>query len=330
MRYLDVLLVEKLKDIEGRYHILRYRDDYRIFAHTVEEQKFIKNQLTEILHHHKVTLNSLKNKSGTNVIIDSIKEDKLYWVEHDSVIKTTVDWKAYCKNQNVKHGYLPKRHYKATVQKHLLLIKMFADAYPNSGQLIKVLKEFEERTIHFNYNDFIGTGTDVSVLWAIAFNIVESNPKVTDVGTKLLSILLCKFKEDECEYLSYPSDGERDKGTYPEFFSFLDVIADKLANPGNNRYFEIWLQRLVVKMLDGNNDFTNHYMSWSKEGLVRLTNDILRQEQTDISRFDETWIAPESRIDWSKFIDVEKIKNIKNMNTIIGDSEIRLDLYESM
>ena len=42
MRYLDVLLVEKLKDMEGRYHILRYRDDYRIFTHTVEEQKFIK------------------------------------------------------------------------------------------------------------------------------------------------------------------------------------------------------------------------------------------------------------------------------------------------
>ena len=327
MRYLDVLLVEKLKDIEGRYHILRYRDDYRIFTHTVEEQKFIKKQLTEILHHHKLTLNSSKDKSGTNVIIDSIKEDKLYWVEHDPVIKTTVDWKAYCKNRNVKHGYLPKRHYKATVQKHLLLIKMFADAYPNSGQLIKALKEFEERIIHLTYQDFIGTGTDVSVLWAIAFNIVESNPKVTDVGTKLLSTLLCKFKEEECEYLSYLSGGERDKSTYPEFFSFLDIIADKLANPGHNRYFEIWLQRLVVKMLDGNNDFINHYMSRSKEGLVQLTNDILQHQQTKISLFDETWIAPESRIDWTKFIDVEKIKN---MNTMIGDSEIRLDLYESM
>ena len=60
---------------------------------------------------------------------------------------------------------------------------------------------------------------------------------------------------------------------------------------------------------------------------MRLTNDILRQEQTDISLFDESWIAPESRIEWSKFIDVEKIKN---MNTMIGDSEIRLDLYESI
>ena len=238
-----------------------------------------------------------------------------------------MDWKAYCKNRNVKHGYLPKRHYKATVQKHLLLIKMFADAYPNSGQLIKALKEFEERIIHFTYNDFIGTGTDVSVLWAIAFNIVESNPKVTDVGTKLLSTLLCKFKEDEYEYLSYLSGEESEKEKYPEFFSFLDVIVDKLANPGNNRYFEIWLQRLVVKILDGNNDFIQQYMSQSKEGLVRLTNDILQYQQTEISLFDETWVAPESRIDWSKFIDVEKLKN---MNTMIGDSEIRLDLYENM
>ena len=327
MRYLDVLLVEKLKPIEGRYQILRYRDDYRIFTHTVEEQKFIRKHLTDILHHHKLSLNSSKDKSGTNVIIDSIKEDKLYWVEHDPVIKTTVDWKKYCKNREEEHQLLPKRLYRTTVQKHLLLIKMFADAYPNSGQLIKALKEFEERIIHFTYKDFIGTGTDVSVLWAIAFNIVESNPKVTDVGTKLLSTLLCKFKEEKWEYLPYLSGEESYKSSYPAFFSFLDVIADKLAKPGNNQYFEIWLQRLVVKILDGNNDFIKQYMSQSKEGLVRLTNDILQHQQTDISLFDETWIAPESRIDWSKFIDVEKIKN---MNTMIGDSEIRLDLYDSM
>lgn len=127
--------------------------------------------------------------------------------------------------------------------------------------------------------------------------------------------------------MPYLSGEESDKANYPAFFSFLDVIADKLANPGNNRYFEIWLQRLVVKILNGNNDFINQYMSQSKEGLVRLTNDILRQEQTKISLFDESWIALDSRIDWTQFIDVE---NIKNMNTMIGDSEIRLDLYESM
>ena len=139
------------------------------------------------MHHHKLKLNSSKDKSGTNVIIDSIKEDKLYWVEHDPVIKTTVDWKKYCENREEEHHLLPKRLYRTTVQKHLFLIKMFADAYPNSGQLIKALKEFEERIIHFTYQDFIGTGTDVSVLWAIAFNIVESNPKVTAMWIAILS-----------------------------------------------------------------------------------------------------------------------------------------------
>lgn len=327
MRYIDTMVIEALKPIEGRYKILRYRDDYRIFTHTVEEQKLIKKTLRSILQHHKLTLNSSKDKCGTDLIIDSIKEDKLYWIEHDPVIKTTVDWKNYCKNRKVKHKYLPKRHYKATVQKHLLLIKMFADAYPNSGQLIKALKEFEERIIHLSYDNFLETGTDLSVLLAITFKIVEDNPKVTDIGVKLISTLICKFGEDREEYLEYLNVDTITKEVYPASFEFLDIISEKLVNPSDNRYLEIWLQRLVVKILGANTDFAETYTRRSKEGLVCLTNDIVRYNQSEISLFDETWIVEEARIDWSKFIDVEKIES---MNTMIGESELRLDLYESM
>ncbi|WP_127069179.1 MULTISPECIES: RNA-directed DNA polymerase [unclassified Veillonella] len=327
MRYIDTMVIEALKPIEGRYKILRYRDDYRIFTHTVEEQKLIKKTLRSILQHHKLTLNSSKDKCGTDLIIDSIKEDKLYWIEHDPVIKTTVDWKNYCKNRKVKHKYLPKRHYKATVQKHLLLIKMFADAYPNTGQLIKALKEFEERIIHLSYDNFLETGTDLSVLLAITFKIVEDNPKVTDIGVKLISTLICKFGEDREEYLEYLNVDAITKEVYPASFEFLDIISEKLVNPSDNRYLEIWLQRLVVKILGANTDFAETYTRRSKEGLVCLTNDIVRYNQSEISLFDETWIVEEARIDWSKFIDVEKIES---MNTMIGESELRLDLYESM
>lgn len=327
MRYVDTMVIEALKPIEGRYTILRYRDDYRVFTNTVEDQKLIKKTLTSILQYHKLTLNSSKDKCGTDLVIDSIKEDKLYWIEHDPVIKTTVDWKNYCKNRKVTHKYLPKRHYKATVQKHLLLIKMFADAYPNSGQLIKALKEFEERIIHLSYDNFLETGTDVSVLLAIVFKIIEDNPKVTDIGVKLISTLICKFGDDRTEYLEYLNADTVTKEVYPVSFKFLDVIAEKLVNPTDNRYLEIWLQRLVIKILGANTDFAETYTRHSKEGLVCLTNDIVRYHQSEISLFNETWIAEEARIDWSKFIDVEKIES---MNTMVGESELRLDLYESM
>lgn len=327
MRYIDVQVVEQLKSIEGRYKILRYRDDYRVFTHTVEDQKFIKRTLTDILQHHKLTLNGSKDKSGTDLIIDSIKADKLYWIEHDPVIKTTLDWKTYCKKRNVKHKYLPKRHYKATVQKHLLLIKMFADAYPNSGQLIKALKEFEERIIHLSYDNFHETGTDVSVLIAMTFNIVENNPKVTDIGVKVLSTLICKFGTNSSDYLKYLSVEDERKEDDNIAFIFLDVISEKLRSPSNNRYLEIWLQRLIVKILEGNNTFINEYMKHSKERMVRLTNDIVRYQESKISLFDESWVAEDMRIDWGKFIAIERIEA---MNTIIGESEIRLDLYDSM
>jgi hypothetical protein len=43
--------------------------------------------------------------------------------------------------------------------------------------------------------------------------------------------------------------------------------------------------------------------------------------------FDESWVAEDMRIDWGNFIAIERIETV---NTIIGESEIRLDLYDSM
>ena len=58
--------------------------------------------------------------------------------------------------------------------------------------------------------------------------------------------------------------------------------------------------------------------------MVRLTNDILCNEVSEIKLFNEDWIKSEYRIKWERFIDVEKIKSLKNT---ISMHEIKYNEY---
>ena len=196
MRYLDACLVKRLAPYPIDYQILRYRDDYRIFTCTKEAENLIKRELIVLLGEHKLKLNTEKTKSTSELVLGSIKEDKLYWIEHDPVMKTTADWKKFTVVHDEYRGFLPNRIYKTTVQKHLLTIKMLADKYPNSGQLVKAIKEFEERIANLTLDELKHTGADVSVLIAITFDLVRNNPKIVDVGVKLLSRLFGKESID--------------------------------------------------------------------------------------------------------------------------------------
>ena len=72
----------------------------------------------------------------------------------------------------------------------MLIIKAFSDKYPNSGQLIGALVEFQNRIKDISQEDFYNNGTDIEVLVAILVDIICKNPKVTNIGVQLLSNLL--------------------------------------------------------------------------------------------------------------------------------------------
>ena len=145
---------------------------------------------------HKLSINEHKVKAVDDLIIGSLKADKAYWIEHDPNVNIKVDWKLFFKYKKKGHFVFPVRAYKASIQKHLIIIKLFADKFPNSGQLIKALKEFEKRIIKLEYNDFKKLGTEIGVLIAIVFKIIENNPKVIDIGIKLLARLFYKIDND--------------------------------------------------------------------------------------------------------------------------------------
>lgn len=90
---------------------------------------------------------------------------------------------------------------------------------------------------------------------------------------------------------------------------------------------EIWLQRLVIKVINEYGNFQKDYISQSNEKMVRLTNDILCNGKSDITLFNEEWIKEEFRVKWDQFIDVEKIKVLKST---ISMDEIRYSEYREI
>jgi len=128
--YSDLLLHNKLleKRIKDGYEILRYRDDYRIFCNdkgVLEEISYI---LQEVLESLNFRMNSQKTKISDSIVTDSIKPDKLWYIENTPIFN-----KKGCDFDGI--------------QKHFFYILLFSRKHPNGGQLKTMLSDLDKRII---------------------------------------------------------------------------------------------------------------------------------------------------------------------------------------
>ena len=314
LTYIDMLLVQKIATLEPEleYRILRYRDDYRIFTLTEEDAHLIKKELVLLLQRHKLSINEKKTIITSDIITNSMKPEKIYWIENDPVIRSN----------NLKNKYL----YKVSIQKHLLLIRIFAEKYPNNGQLIRALNEFADRITGLNFEDFENNGTNITVLIAILIDILKKNPKMTDSIVILLSILIEKIdyevkydeflKPIENENIhNYELDDKQNK------INVVNALIKKLTKNENNSYLEIWLQRIIVKFIKDNNASNNKtYKKQSTDVLVRVVNDIIEKSKTNEIIFNEVWLKEQYRIDLNEFIKLDKIDEL---DAVVKKEEIQ-------
>lgn len=176
--YADLELSQKLnlmktdannKEID--YQILRYRDDYRIFANTQEDAVKIAKLLSEVLADLNLKLNIQKTFVSNSIIRNVVKPDKLYWIE--------------------------AKHEETTLQKHLLLIHSLATKYPNSGSLSTALCVFLNRVYPLNILKEYSSKVLVSILVDIAYNNPRVySPVIVCIG-KILSLESDKTKVNE-------------------------------------------------------------------------------------------------------------------------------------
>lgn len=178
--YADAKLSYKIKNYNKKesknkieeYHILRYRDDYRIFATNQQTLIKIAKLLTETLFELNFKINSQKTYLSDNIVRDVVKPDKLYWNE-------------------AKQG-------EKSLQKHLFLIHTLSEKHPNSGSLTTALTKFlEERVYPIKLFKEENSKVLVSILVDIAFKNPRTYPVITAILSKILSLEIDKLTVDK-------------------------------------------------------------------------------------------------------------------------------------
>ena len=123
--YADMLLREALErdGITEGCEILRYRDDYKVFADNKDLLERISYKLQHVLEGLNLRLNSAKTRISDSIITDSIKPDKLAYIYNTPIYNN----KKCCDFDGI--------------QKQLLFILQFGRQYPDCGQMRMLLSK---------------------------------------------------------------------------------------------------------------------------------------------------------------------------------------------
>ncbi|HMQ09673.1 MAG TPA: RNA-directed DNA polymerase [Oligoflexia bacterium] len=163
---LDEEIMKNIGD-GGEFKIIRYRDDYRVFANDELLIEKILKKISSSLSEYGLSLNSHKTKFEHDLIKHSIKEDKLFWTLNFKTIQPIKD--------------------------EILFIYDFSKKYPNSGRLRKALSDFHKKLIKICCYKNI----NIKVLISIVTNIGVSNPSVCPEICAILSVLLNNCEDDK-------------------------------------------------------------------------------------------------------------------------------------
>ena len=163
--YADLELHNRLSAAKIKeFHVLRYRDDYRIFVQSPQVGEVILKYLTEVLIDLGLKLNTSKTTGAQLVVSNSIKLDKRAWILG--------------------------RQGDSNLQKHLLIIHAHCLDFPNTGSLIVALADFHKRLSRMkrikNPLVLISIATD------IAYHSPRTFPVCSAIISKALSTLSTK------------------------------------------------------------------------------------------------------------------------------------------
>lgn len=168
--YLDTVITAKLVSANiTDYHILRYRDDYRIFTRHDQEAERILKCISESLAENGLKLNTAKTVITRAIVTDSIKSDKIAWASG------------------------AQRH--ANLQKHLLLIHNHGSRYPNSASLVRALNDFHRRIIPIKT-----APAQLLPLVSIIVDIAFQSPKVYAISMAILSKFVDMVKGTDAKH----------------------------------------------------------------------------------------------------------------------------------
>ena len=198
--YIDELITEEVRD-DTAFKILRYRDDYRIFANSDEQAELILKIISDKLRVVGMKLGVSKTFCCKKVVEGSSKPDKLAGIELQDLGKS-----------NAK-----------TIQKQLLRLHSFGQRYPNSGALKRLLVEF-----HTNVYKQTKIPDDLEVNIAIATDIAYVSPLTFPAVAGILSRLISLASGDDKESLWTKV---RDKMARVPYNGYLEIWLQRVTQP---------------------------------------------------------------------------------------------------
>ena len=167
--YVDEQINATLND-RTDFRILRYRDDYRVFANSDDQAEEILKIISDKLRLVGMKLGVSKTFLSRNVVEDSIKPDKLAGIDLQDLGKA-----------NAK-----------TIQKQLLRLHSFGQRFPNSGALRRLVGEF-----HSKISKQTESPDDLEVQVAIASDIGFVSPSTFPAIAGILSHLISLTSDEE-------------------------------------------------------------------------------------------------------------------------------------
>jgi hypothetical protein len=158
----------------GNFRILRYCDDYRVFANSDDRAEEILKIISDELRSVGMKLGVSKTFMSKNVIEGSIKPDKLAGIDLQDL-----------GSANAK-----------TIQKQLLRLHTFGQRFPSSGALRRLVSDF-----HVKLSEQIERPDDLEVQVAIATDIAVVSPNTFPAIAAILSHLISLASADEKTHL---------------------------------------------------------------------------------------------------------------------------------
>ena len=237
--YCDLLLYQKLEDMKEDYKIIRYRDDYRIYCNDRDALEQISYALQSVLESLNFRMNSSKTKISDSIITDSIKHDKLWYIENTPIFnKKGVDFDS--------------------VEKHLLYILLFGRKFPNGGQIRTMLSDLDGRIEeHLKPREVewedVNLGIDDEKEPADANNekLIVQNNYIPGGGVEAMCAITAQIaleNVDACHYAlkvaSRLIDSLKDEKLKQKIRNKL--FARMIGRP-NSTYTELWLQNMTYQ-----------------------------------------------------------------------------------
>lgn len=211
LAYADKELSKKLNAVGiTNYHIVRYRDDYRVFCNSKEDIERITFFLQDVLSELNFQLNAKKTYLTEEVISESIKPDKKAYISGGPM---------YRKSQKRIYSTM------SNLQQEALFIHQFSKKYPNSGTLIKLLTIFAHRLVKK-----FAVCSDVRALISIFTDIALSSPKAYKIILAIISKLISKIT------------------TTNERLQIVNDIYTKFQRFPNIGEIQIWMQHITYKL----------------------------------------------------------------------------------